>query len=142
MPYKNDIRHTVIGSRRRAETRYAMMLNRCKAFTKKNSCYAGVQVLIDREEFIAWFMANDFKGGSVDRIDPAKHYEAGNLQMIPTHINVAKDKIIGDATQSTCHRCKETKMADEFARDKRRTRGFSTCCKACDNKRRKRSTGA
>ena len=138
---RRDNRHALIGGRHRAASRYAMMVNRCRSETSKNACYAHVEVRIDRDTFVAWFRANDFPGARVDRIRKEEHYEVGNLQLLSLGDNIRKDKIIGDDTRATCSRCRQTKDADQFARDKRRKRGFTTTCRTCDNLRRV-STGS
>ena len=72
---KTDKRYSVIGGKHRAESRYYMILSRLKnTDTKKNSCYKNIKMLISKEDFMKWFMENDFEGASVDRIDKTKDY--------------------------------------------------------------------
>ena len=131
-----DTRHRIIGGRKRAQCRYAMILYRLgNTHLPKNTCYVGVELRITQEEFITWFQANDFKGCSVDRIDNTKHYEAGNLQLIPLVENIRKDKLKACNGYCECFSCKTTKEITLFAKDKRRVSGYSTICKQCDNSR-------
>lgn len=136
MPSKVDHRYKQIGSRKRAQSRYAMIKYRlAHTDQKKNSCYAGVQLKVSEEEFVKWFMENDFSGCSVDRIDPSKDYEIGNLQLIPQPINSGKDKIIAVDGKCRCFRCGVTKLQAEFVKDSRRSTGYSTVCKPCERER-------
>lgn len=133
---KLDNRYKVIGSKHRAESRYSMILYRINHTNeKKNRCYSGVKMLIDKEAFIKWFMENDFEGASVDRIDKTKDYSMDNIQMIPLAENIRKDKVKAKNGMCECYMCKQVKPLDYFAVDKRRQNGHSTICKACDAKR-------
>jgi hypothetical protein len=105
--------------------------------TSKNRGYVGIQLLVEREEFITWFIERDFKGCSVDRIDPNGHYELSNMQVIPLAANIRKDKAIATNGKCRCYNCKEWKALKDFAVDKRRANGHSTICRACDNTRTK-----
>lgn len=136
MPYKKDVRHQEIGSRRRAVARYAMIRHRIThTDTSRNKNYAGVKLLVNRDDFIQWFMGRDFKGCSVDRIDSSGHYELSNMQVIPLATNIRKDKAIACDGKCRCYACKEIKNESEFATDKRRANGFATICKSCDGVR-------
>src|SRR6266508_2864785 len=61
-------------------------------------CYLNVEVLMSREEFMAWaipeyerwFLEHPGVTPSVDRIDNARHYEAGNLRLIPRVENIVR----------------------------------------------------
>lgn len=134
---KYDNRYAAIGSRHRALSRYYMILYRlnhcCDA---KNKCYNGVQMLIDKETFVNWFMVNDFEGASVDRIDSTKDYSIDNIQLIPLAENIRKDKVKAKNGSCECYRCKQIKPLELFAKDKRRQNGHSTICKECDSKRK------
>lgn len=136
MPSKVDNRHKQIGGRHRAASRFAMIRNRLANPVGKNACYAGVKLLISKEDFIAWFMANDFPGASVDRIKVEKHYEAGNLQLIPTGINSGKDKTKAVDGKCECYRCHKLKPLNEFVKEsRRRINGRSTICIECERLR-------
>jgi len=139
MPIKQDTRHLKIGGRHRAASRYAMLVNRVtNTRTSRNRSYASVEVRVSREDFIAWFMANDFEGCSVDRINNHGHYELSNMQLIPLQWNNAKDKLKHINGVCVCYSCKQEKPSDQFVRDKRRVfTGRSTICKQCDSKRAK-----
>ena len=103
---------------------------------QKNRNYEGVKMLIDKDEFVEWFMANDFEGASVDRIDKNKDYSMDNIQLIPLDENIRKDKVKGKNGVCECYMCKQVKPLELFAKDKRRKNGHSTICKSCDVKRR------
>ena len=138
---KNDKRYSVIGGRHRALSRYYMILNRVKNTNRqRNRKYQGVKMLIDKESFITWFMANDFHGASVDRIDNTKDYTMDNIQMIQMSENRVKDRIKEKDGVCECFSCKEVKPIELFALDKRRKNGHSTICKCCDSKRKSKRT--
>lgn len=83
----------IVGTRSRANYRYGLIRKRLRTSDqKRNRCYAGVQLLVDQKSFVEWFMARDFLGASVDRIDPTGHYELSNMQVIPTLQNMAKSR--------------------------------------------------
>lgn len=135
MTGKKDTRYREIGGRHRASSRYAMMMYRVSNPTGKNSCYSDVIVDISEEDFISWFMANDFEGCSVDRIESTKNYEVGNLQLIPTGVNSGKDKIKSFHGLCECYGCKLLKPVADFVKESRRITGHSTICKECDRER-------
>lgn len=137
MPYKHDIRHTLIGSKHRALSRYYMILNRLKNTNKaKNKNYEGISMDISKEEFVKWFMRNDYERCSVDRIDKNKNYTMDNIQMVPLAENIRKDKVKAKDGYCECYSCHLTKPLDEFVVDRRRANGHGTCCKDCDRKRK------
>lgn len=134
---KHDDRHRIIGGRHRAAGRYAMIVHRLNHTNeKKNSCYEGIKLLIDREVFINWFMENDFEGASVDRIDPTKDYTLDNIQLIPLAENIRKDKVKAKNGVCECYKCKQVKPLEYFSKDSSRQNGHSTLCRSCDSKRR------
>lgn len=139
MPSKRDTRHRDIGGTHRAMSRYYMLKHRIEhsGENPKSACYAGVELRCSKEEFIAWFIARDFAGCSVDRIDKDGHYELGNMQVIPLAENIAKDKVIARGGISRCYSCKRQKPLDDFVRDRRRLNGHSTICKPCESQRRR-----
>lgn len=139
MPSKNDVRYKVIGGIDRARARYCMIRNRItNTHTRKNAGYFGVKLLVEKEEFIKWFMPLDFSGCSVDRIDKKGNYELSNMQVISLSENIAKDKLIAKDGFCRCYSCKQEKPIEQFVADKRRmTTGRSTCCKECDSRREK-----
>lgn len=127
--------YKVIGSYSRAKARLAILNYRVNNPTKRNKCYAGVKVLIDEYDFIRWFRKHDFEGCSVDRIDNEKHYEVGNLKLIPMPINAGKDKLIACEGVTRCYSCKKVKPLEEFVKDKRISTGRTTICKPCEVQR-------
>lgn len=137
MPAKNDTRHTIIGCRHRASSRYAMIKSRItNTSTSRNSCYEGVRLIVGRDEFIEWFMQRDFAGCSVDRINKDGDYELSNMQVIPLWKNIAKDKVKARGGVCRCFACGEEKPLDQFVSDRRRiTTGKTTICKHCESLR-------
>ena len=133
---KHDTRHKIIGGKHRALSRYYMILYRINhTEEKKNRHYKDVKMLIGKDEFVEWFMANDFEGASVDRIDKDKDYSMDNIQMIPLAENIRKDKTKAKDGLCECYMCKQVKPLELFAKDSRRKNGHSTICKSCDAKR-------
>lgn len=139
-----DLRYKQIGGRKRALSRFSMIQNRLKnTHLPKNKNYIGVLLLVSKEDFVTWFMARDYEGCSVDRIDKTGHYELSNMQILPLKVNIAKDKLKWVCSFCECYVCKLTKLIDEFSVDKRRlTTGRSTICKSCDAKRYKNVSNA
>ena len=94
--YKNygiDKRCDIIGSKRRAKNRYHLIKKRLKdVHLSKNKNYKNIKLLVSEKDFIDWFIKNDFKGCSVDRIDPKGNYELNNMQLIPLLENITKDR--------------------------------------------------
>ena len=131
-----DKRHTKIGGRHRALSRYYMILNRLKTTERsKNSCYENVKMLISKEDFVEWFMKNDFAGASVDRINKDGNYTLDNIQLIPLAINIAKDKMKAKDGFCVCYACGKEKPLAAFATDNRRSNGHATLCRDCDKAR-------
>ena len=89
-------------------------------------------MLISKDDFVKWFMENDFAGASVDRIDKYGDYALGNVQLIPLADNIAKDKTKARDGYCVCYTCGEKKPLSEFAVDHRRRNGHTTVCKECD----------
>lgn len=140
--YRSENKQTIntIGSRRRANNKYNGILSRIKyTERKKNSNYCNVKLKVSREEFIKWYMPLDFKGASVDRIDNNGDYELSNMQVISLKENIIKDKVKCKDGFCECYVCHKTKPIELFAKDRRRTNGYSTICKDCDNKRHRKN---
>lgn len=138
---KHDNRHKIIGGKHRALSRYYMILNRLKNNDRdRNRCYKDIEISLDKNEFVEWFMKHDFEGASVDRIDNKKGYSMDNIQLIPSDENMRKDRMKAKDGVCQCYRCKEYKPLEMFAVDKRRVTGHATVCKACDSKRKSRTS--
>jgi hypothetical protein len=126
----------IIGTRSRALYRFqqiAIPLHKSK----------GIKVLISKDDFISWFMANDFEGCSVDRIDGDGHYEAGNIQLIPMAENNGKDRVKPVISgRKECSRCFVWWPLDSFYKTNQVKSGRQSCCIECEKKRKSnRSTG-
>lgn len=133
-----DIRHTLIGGKHRAMSRYYMMLYRVQNWNNsRNMNYQGIEVRVPKEEFIKWFMERDFTRCSVDRIDKTGHYELSNMQVIPLWQNIAKEKVKAKDGVTKCYSCGEVKTLEGFVGNReRRTTGKTNICKKCERKRR------
>jgi hypothetical protein len=133
MPYKHDVRHKQIGSRKRAQSRYSMIVHRItNTHLKKNRCYIGIELRVNQEDFIEWYRSKDFKGASVDRIDKNGHYELSNMQVIPLVENISKDKVKAKDGMCKCYKCHNIKPLVDFVKESRRINGYSTICKKCE----------
>lgn len=139
---KIDDRYNIIGGKHRAEARYYMILNRINHTDReKNKCYENIEMNIDKDEFVKWFMENDFEGSSVDRIDSTKGYTMDNIQLIPLDENIRKDKVKAKGGYCECWRCQEIKPIELFAVDKSKKNGHRTICKKCDSMRKHKTDG-
>ncbi len=136
-----DQRHLEIGGRHRAVSRYYMLRHRVNnSHVLRNKCYRDVLLLISKEEFVEWFMPKDFKGCSVDRIDPSGDYVLDNMQVIPLEENIAKDRLLFKDGLRRCYRCHKWKDLCLFVVERRRKfLPYSTTCKECEKQRK--STG-
>jgi hypothetical protein len=122
------------GTRYRALLRFHKMKERCA--TDKR--YAHVKVLVEREEFVAWFQTRDFEGASVDRIDSRGHYEFSNMQVISLRENVQKACLTFKDGFGVCSECHEKKPIGLFVTCNAHLNGKRTLCKTCSNARRSR----
>jgi len=133
---KKDIRCKTIGHRKRALTRYYMILQRLNNTDRnKNKCYKNITFDLDKEEFINWFMANDFERCSVDRIDNSKGYSIDNIQLISIEENIRKDKVKAKNGYCVCYKCKLQKPLIEMCKDSSRKNGRTTLCVECERER-------
>lgn len=110
----------------------------------------GIQVLVEKEEFISWYCDNWFKGCMVDRIDNTGHYELSNIQLISQFEHNEKARVdrlalLGVVEQEGfryCYGCEEVKRTEEFYRKARKVSkanplGLDEKCKSCALKSRK-----
>lgn len=119
---------------RAGKYRHLQTMDKCKTYTT-------ALISFTREEYKALCIANQelilsFARPSVDRIDKNLGYELSNIQFIELADNIRKDKTSFKEGFGTCSICKETKVQELFAKDKRRAIGRSSICKSCDNKRK------
>lgn len=93
--------------------------------------YYDVRLEISKEEFIAFadssplrelhkvYVDSGFKKGlapTVDRLDTAKHYALGNIEIVPLSENIRRKNLFYGAkrTHKRCHVCKNTKPLAEM----------------------------
>lgn len=112
----------------------------------KSKCktYENIEIQFTSEEFSAYCRDNkdhilSLSRPSVDRIDKTRHYTLDNIQFMELADNIRKDSVISDGINCTCYRCGLEKLLEEFTVDRRRGNGRTTCCKLCDNLRKRRS---
>lgn len=133
-----DIRYKLIGCKHRAETRWSLILYRLKnTHIKKNYNYKNIALEMEKEEFVKWFIDNDFEGCSVDRINNKLGYRIDNLQLISLSENIGKDKRKAKNGACVCCVCKIEKPLDLFRKNKRSYNGYATICLSCDRSRYK-----
>lgn len=109
----------------------------------KNASYTGVLLEIGRTEFMEWaevafdqwMQANPGETPSVNRIDPAKHYEAGNLEIMEwgenSRLRRANKNVHAPSGMSWCGKCKAYLPAEKFSRYSSSVTNCNGCCKKC-----------
>jgi len=135
---KRDIRHTIIGGRHRAQTRYYMIKGRIKSTSSKNKKYPPELEVMEQEQFVRWFQVNDFKNCSVHRLDNNQGYILSNLVLMDKieHCRLHKYQYRQGITGTrSCTKCGVTKASALFSKDSRRWNGRASICKECDNRR-------
>lgn len=120
---------------RAGKHKHLQTINKCKT-------YNDVLISFTREEYKELCIANKelilaLKKPSLDRINKNLGYDLSNIQFIELTDNIRKDKTSFKNGFGRCSICKETKLEELFAKDKRRAIGKSSICKTCDNKRRR-----
>lgn len=117
--------------------------NTLNARVLRQSSYEGIKVKMSRDDFLqwaipeyqAWQATHPNETPSLDRIDPTKHYELGNLRIIErgenarlasNHPNVHAPK-----GKSWCGACKAYLLPSSFWRNARAFNGLQSRCKAC-----------
>ncbi len=95
--------------------------------------YAHVEVRMEREEFVAWYVSALFPGCSVDRIDNQGHYELTNLQMLTRSQNSAKQgkNFLAPEGKHWCSVCKRFLSYKRFHKSKNGYHGLHDRCKKC-----------
>lgn len=118
------------------------MIGRVKTSStnNKNSCYIGVKILLTKEEFYEWVVPELKKwietklieDASIDRIDSTKHYEVGNLQLLPVIDNSLKrdynKNVNAPDGYAWCYKCKDYLITGKFYKSKHRPNGLAGIC--------------
>lgn len=133
-----------------AASRAWIRLNyRSQGKCKNTRCYEGVEVRMTRQDFYdwavpkyrQWFIDHPVRETaehipSVDRIDPAGHYEISNIQIISMSDNSRKIRTVNDHAPSGtkwCPRCSQFISVASFYSERGR-KGIKQLhgeCKAC-----------
>ena len=110
--------------------------------------YKNVKNLLDKDEFIRWYVENYFDGCEVDRVKDDGHYEMSNIQLLSKEEHNRKRKIERDGYVKEgfkkCNRCKVKKPNTKkfFSPHKRNISEFNPLglrgiCKECLNIQRR-----
>lgn len=105
--------------------------------------YAGIEVRMTRDEFVAWAIpeyasylsAGHSQRPSVDRIDPTLHYSIDNIRIIGLTDNVRRARrnknVLAPEGQCWCSHCKRYLDKGDFGKNRKQWNGINTICKAC-----------
>jgi hypothetical protein len=109
-----------------------------------NPSYADVELRMDRDEFIKWFVPEMEKWmaenpgirGSVDRIRDEGHYEIGNLRIISMVANarksMARKNVHAPDGMAWCSMCKAYLTVVSFHKNRSEFNGLQGRCKECN----------
>lgn len=129
--------------KRLASQAWESMKKRANNANGKNPSYANVAVTIGRTEFMAWavdafaewMQAHPSETPSINRIDPAKAYEAGNLEIIEWGENArlrrANKNVHAPEGKSWCGGCKAYLPVEAFAKSAETLTGRQKRCRKC-----------
>lgn len=104
--------------------------------------YAGVEVRMSRDEYLAWalpafsaWMGQNSGTPSVDRIDPKGHYEVGNLRILERGENARlasnHPNVYAPPGAAWCSACRQYLPRDGFYRCADKFNGLQSRCKPC-----------
>lgn len=117
---------------------------------RKQSEYKGVEVRMTRAEFLEWAVPaftqwmTDNPGitGSVDRQDPAGHYEISNLRIISWGDNArlrrTNHNVHAPEGQAWCGKCRIYKPVSAFERNRTKPHGLQNHCRSCRSTSRRK----
>lgn len=117
--------------------------NTIRARTRLQSSYRGIEVRMTRSKYLEWAIPaytewmtrHPDETPSIDRIDPTKHYEIGNLQIIERGENCRRASNHPNVHASTgmawCHVCKDHLPVNKFWRSSGNYNGLQKRCKDC-----------
>lgn len=110
---------------------------------KSQKEYAGVELRMTREEFMAWAVPRfrlwlDTKPdevSTVDRVDPGGHYEITNIRLLERGENARLRRnnlnVHAPEGQAWCGQCKAYKPRTEFESNKSKPNGLQGRCRPC-----------
>jgi len=117
----------------------------CKRYVDR-----GIQIKINKDDFIKWYVKRWFRGCVIDRIDNAGYYEFGNIHLITKAEHNKKQrqdilqehKIVEPKGMKYCKNCDTLKSTKEFYQKQNRISpynllGLNSRCKECDRRKRK-----
>lgn len=108
----------------------------------------GIEVKINKADFVKWYSEHYFKNGVVDRIDDKGHYEIDNIHIITTvehNIKKRTDRLnvlgVTETFGRYCYACNTEKPFGEFYHKKLKISdwnplGLSEICKECSRQSR------
>jgi hypothetical protein len=111
--------------------------------------YKDVELRVTREEFLTWAepaladwaATRPDDRPSVDRVDPAGHYELNNLRLLEWGENARLSRknhnVHAPDGTAWCRRCRAYRPATEFHRSRRAFNGLVTLCKPCAKQERR-----
>lgn len=109
---------------------------------KSNPYYSDIEVCLTKQEFLSWIIPElekwlkdngTLKDVSIDRIDPTKHYEHGNLQLITFDENRRRARNHKNYHApdgfAWCGKCKAYLTKENFYKNKATLNGLTYKCK-------------
>lgn len=125
------------------ERRAKRTWNTMRARVKRQSSYSHVEVNMTRDEYLEWAIPaytewmhrNPNETPSIDRIDPAKHYETGNLRIIERGENARlasnHPNVHAPEGKAWCHSCDQYLPKGSFWKCKTNFNGLQKRCIPC-----------
>lgn len=128
--------------------------NTIKFRSGKQAGYELVEVRMSRQDFLEWAIPaysewmdkNPNQTPSLDRIDPAGHYELGNIRILErghnSSLNRQNKNVHASINEAWCHKCESYLPAKDFWASKSNFNGLQHRCKTCQKEAIKKSRAA